>query len=116
MLRYAAIAAGLALCLSESSAHAGKLDLMMKLGSAAVAHGIHYAHEVPTYSVRNWTLTLTKPVHFKLPGGGSFEVIDIDLKKPGALVGGALCIKVKGCGETVESLRAGMFGQKGDED
>jgi hypothetical protein len=115
MLRHAAIAAGLALCLSESSAHAGKLDLMMKLGSA-VAHGIHYAHEVPTYSIRNWTLTLNKPVHFKLPGGGDFEVIDIDLKKPGALAGGVLCIKVKGCGEMVESLRAAVAGQKGDED
>ena len=98
--------------MSESSAHAGKLDLMMKLGGAVA----HYAHEVPTYSVRNWTLTLNKPVHFKLPGGGDFEVIDIDLKKPGALAGGVLCIKVKGCGEMVESLRAAVAGQKVGED
>ena len=122
MLRSAAITIGLVLCLSGSSAHAGKLKPMMKLGKAvaqeiqSVAHGIQHAHDVPTYSIKNWTLTLNKPVHFKLPGGGNFEVGEIDLKKPGALAGGVLCVNVKGCGEMVESLRAAVVGQKDDED
>jgi hypothetical protein len=50
------------------------------------------------------TLTLNKPVHCKLPGGGDFEESEIDLKKPGALSGGVLLPQREGCGAMGKSL------------